>query len=48
VVKYTVSIRVQGKRGNAEADGTREKTVKLSDIGSAKVDVPQGAKNALE
>ncbi len=48
VVKYTLSIRIQGKRGNAEVDGTTEKTVKLSDIGSAKVDVPEGAKKVLE
>jgi hypothetical protein len=48
VVKYMLSIRVQGKRGNAEVDGTTEKTVKLSDIGSAKVDVPEGAKKVLE
>jgi hypothetical protein len=48
VVRYALSIRVQGKRGNAEVDGTVEKTVKLGDIGTAKVEVPEGAKKALE
>jgi hypothetical protein len=48
VVKYATSIRVQGKRGNAEVDGTVEKTVKLGDIGTAKIEVPDGAKKALE
>jgi hypothetical protein len=48
IVKYVVSIRLKGKRGNAEVDGTAEKTVRLADLGSAKVEVPEGAKKALE
>jgi hypothetical protein len=48
VVKYTMTIQVKGKRGNAEVDGTVEKTVKLGDIGTAKVEVPEAAKKALE
>jgi hypothetical protein len=48
VVKYALSIRLKGRRGNVEVDGTAEKTVKLSDLGSAKVEVPEAAKKALD
>ena len=48
VVKYTLNIRLKGRQGNAEVDGTAEKTVKLSDLGSAKVEVPEAAKKALD
>jgi hypothetical protein len=48
VVKYTLSIRLKGRQGNAEVDGTAEKTVQLRAIGSAKVEVPEAAKKALE
>jgi len=48
VVKYALTIRVQGKRGNAEVNGTLEKVVKLGDIGTAKVEVPEAARKALE
>jgi hypothetical protein len=47
-VKYRWSIRLQGTLGNAQIDGTAEKTVKLGDIGSAKVEAPEAAKKALE
>jgi hypothetical protein len=48
VVKYSINIRLQGRQGNAEVNGTSEKTVTLSEIGKAKVEVPDGAKKALE
>jgi hypothetical protein len=48
VVKYTISIRLQGRQGNAEVNGTAEKTVTLSELGKAKIELPEGAKKALE
>jgi len=48
VVKYTISIRLQGRQGNAEVNGTTEKTVTLSELGKAKIELPAGAKKALE
>jgi hypothetical protein len=48
LVKYAVRIRLQGKLGNAEIDGTAEKTVKLGDRGKAKVEPPDEATKALE
>jgi len=48
VVKYAISIRLQGRQGNAEVDGTSEKTVILSELGKAKIELPEGAKKALE
>lgn len=47
LVKYETSIRVQGRRGNAEVDGTVVKTVTLSNVGMTKVNVPAEAKKAL-
>ena len=48
VVKYSISIRLQGRQGNAEVNGTSEKTVTLSEVGKAKIEMPEGAKRALE
>jgi hypothetical protein len=48
VVKYSISIRLQGRQGNAEVEGTSEKTVTLSELGKAKIELPEGAKKALE
>jgi hypothetical protein len=48
VVKYSISIRLQGRQGNAEVNGTSEKTVILSELGKAKIELPEGAKKALE
>ena len=47
VARYAISIKVQGRQGNAEIDGTTEKTVVIQDIGSARVEVPEEAKKAL-
>jgi hypothetical protein len=46
--KYEIAIRVQGRRGNAEVDGVVTHTVTLSALGMTKVEVPPGAKKALE
>jgi hypothetical protein len=48
VCKYTLTIRVQGRLGNAEVDGPVTKTVVLSDPDAAPVTVPEGARKALE
>ena len=48
LVKYAVSIKLQGKIGGADVDGTVEKTVTLRGIGSTEVAVPEGARKALE
>jgi hypothetical protein len=47
LVKYTINIRVQGKRGNADVDGVMTRTVTIADVGTAKVEIPAGAKKAL-
>ena len=48
VTGYDVSIRVQGRRGNADVDGTVTRSVTVADVGTAKVDVPAAAKKALD
>lgn len=48
VVGYEVTIRVQGRLGNAEIDGARARAVTLTEVGKARVVVPTGARKALE
>jgi hypothetical protein len=48
LVKYAFRIRLQGKQGNAEVNGAAEKTVKIGDVGKAKVELPEAAKKVLE
>lgn len=48
VHKYSLTIRLQGRLGNAEVDGKLTRTVLLSDRGTTKITVPDGAKKALE
>jgi hypothetical protein len=48
VVRYTVALRLKGRLGGAEVDGTSTRTVELRDIGSTKVSVPAAARKALE
>jgi hypothetical protein len=48
VAKYTISLRLQGKLGNAEVDGTSVRTVTLSDPDATKLEVPAEARKALE
>jgi hypothetical protein len=47
VHKYSMTIRVQGRLGNAEIDGQVTRTVALTDRGTAKIVVPDGANKAL-
>ncbi len=48
LTKYEIAIRVQGVRGNAEVDGVMTRTVTVSGVGMTKVELPAGAKKALE
>jgi hypothetical protein len=48
VVKYTISLRLRGRLGGAEVDGTSVRTVTLSDPGTTKFEVPAAARKALE
>jgi hypothetical protein len=48
IVKYRYTLRVQGRLGNADVDGTRTKTVNLSGLSTTKVEVPEAARKALE
>jgi hypothetical protein len=48
VRKYSLTIRVQGSLGNAEVDGEVKRAVTLGERGTARVEVPEGAKKALE
>src|SRR5205085_7280291 len=48
VVKYAVTLKLLGRVGNAEVDGTATRTTTLSGAGGTKVEVPEAAKKALE
>jgi hypothetical protein len=48
VHKYALTLRVQGRLGNAEIDGQVVRAVTLEDCGTARVEVPEGARKALE
>jgi hypothetical protein len=48
VTKYEVTIKVQGRLGNADIDGNTTRTVSVGDAGATRVEVPDGAKKALE
>jgi hypothetical protein len=48
LTKYEISIRIQGRRGNADVDGTTTRTVAISAVGTTKIELPAGAKKALE
>jgi hypothetical protein len=45
---YELSIRVRGRRGDTDVDGTVTRTVTVKDIGTARIEVPAAAKKALE
>jgi hypothetical protein len=47
-IKYEIAIRVQGTRGNAEVDGVMTRTVTINEVGKTKIELPAGAKKALE
>jgi hypothetical protein len=48
IVKYEVDIKATGDRNGKAIDQTIKRTVEITDAGSAKVEVPEGAKKALE
>jgi hypothetical protein len=48
VVRYSVSFRLKGRRGDAEVDGKLTRTVQLRGAGSTRVEVPAAARKALE
>ncbi len=48
LTRYTVEIRAKGRLGNAEVDATVARTVTLTEIGTARLEVPAAARKALE
>jgi hypothetical protein len=48
VTRYAISLRLQGRLGGAEVDGTSLRTVTLSDPGKTNLEVPVAARKALE
>jgi hypothetical protein len=46
--RYEITIRLKGRRGNADVDGEVTRTVTLKDLGAAKVEVPDEVKKLLE
>jgi hypothetical protein len=48
VHKYSLTIPVQGRQGNLEINGQVARTVLLTDRGTAKITVPDGAKKTLD
>ena len=48
VTKYAVTLRLEGRLGNAEIDGTAQRTVTLSDAGRTAFAVPAAARKVLE
>jgi ribosomal protein S28E/S33 len=38
---------VQGKRGNADVDGVMTRTATIGDVGTVRIELPAGAKKAL-
>jgi hypothetical protein len=46
-VKYEVTIRLRGRLGDAEVDGSTTRTVTLRAVGATKVEVPEEAAKAL-
>jgi hypothetical protein len=48
VARYSLTVRVQGRLGNAEIDGRVTRIVLLSEHGTARLEIPEGAKTALE
>lgn len=46
--KYEIDVRVLGRRGNAEVDGTVTRSITLTNVGVTKLDVPAAATKALD
>jgi hypothetical protein len=47
ISKYRITIRLQGRRGNADVDGEVTRIVTISHVGDAKVEVPEAVKTLL-
>lgn len=48
VTGYSIAIRVSGRLGNAEVEGTPTRTVVLSGHGKTRVEVPEAARKILD
>jgi hypothetical protein len=48
LARYEITIRLKGRRGNAELDGETTRTVTMKDVGAIKVEVPDEVKKLLE
>jgi hypothetical protein len=48
LTKYTIEIQARGRLGNADVDTTVVRTATLTDVGSARLEIPAGARKALE
>jgi len=48
LLKYTLTIKLQGRIGGADVDGSVVKTVTLSGVGATEVKVAEAARKALE
>jgi hypothetical protein len=48
LARYEVTIRLKGRRGNAEVDGEATRTVTIKDVDATRVDVPDEVRKLLE
>jgi hypothetical protein len=48
LAKYEIAVRVLGRRGNAEVDGTVTRSITLTKVGVTEIDVPAAATKALD
>jgi hypothetical protein len=46
VIKHEISIRLRGRRGNAEVDGTATRSVAIDGTGSTRLEVREGIRKA--
>jgi hypothetical protein len=48
VVRYSITLRLEGRIGNADIDGEFTRTVSLREMSRTRVEVPEAARRALE
>lgn len=48
LVGYEITIRLKGRRGNAEVDGKASRKITIKDLGGTRVDVPDDVRKLLE
>jgi hypothetical protein len=48
LTRYEITVRLKGRRGNADVDGEASRTVTIKDVGGTKVDVPDEVRKLLE